>query len=334
MIQLQALQTMAMLSSATASLVASTSEPDPEFGKRVVPAEIRRALARLRLLQGVPFSYLVADAQLLPRESIRFFYLDRNWTDALVQGALSVGSVNSSDRAQIAALHRVIRDELDEEERRVRAPGGERVQQGPAGQISGFVLRSRAVSGWPGLHVRAYDRELGGADDASIPESDPRRIKLLRMERLAPAVLLVLFDGVPAVVQIEEPRQGVQFGVLLQPDAGNANLKRAVVKARSALTSNNVNENPADVVNVPFRAGTPGVLDIKALNAALMAKPGTNMGTEVDGAEFALQMLRFPYRQVFGDPAVQQAAIADVFRPSTGFTLAKLRASFSKGLQP
>lgn len=330
--QLQSAQVLSMLVQATATLSAAPSEADPQFGDRILPAEIRQALARLRLLQSVPFSYLVADAQLLPRESVRFFYLDRAWTDALVQGALSVGTVNSSDRAELAALHPAIRAEIDEEERRVRTPGGERVQQGPAGQISGFVLRSRAVSGWPGLHVRAYDRELGDADDASIPESDPRRIKLLRMERLAPAVLLVLFDGVPAVVHIEEPRQGVQFGVQLRPDAANPNRNRAVVKPRNALTAADVNQNAADVVDVPFRAGTPGVLDIKALNAALMAKAGTNMGAEVDGAEFALQMLRFPYRQVFGDPSLQPGAIDTVFRPTTKFTLAKLQASFAKGL--
>lgn len=332
--QLQAAQAMTMLVQATAGLTAAPAEDDPQFGTRIVPTEIRQALARLRLLQAVPFSYLVADAQLLPRESIRFFYLDRAWTDALVQGALSVGSVNSSDRAELSALYGPIRAEIDEEERRVRTPGGERVQQGAAGQVSGFVLRSRAVSGWPGLHVRAYDRELGAADDASIPESDPRRIKLLRMERLAPAVLLVLFDGVPAVVHIEEPRQGVQFGVLLIPDPADANRNRAAVKPRNANTSNDTNANPADVVNVPFRAGTPGVLDIKALNAALMAKPGTNMGAAVDGAEFALQMLRFPYRQVFGDPAQQPGAIGEVFRPTTKYTIAKLHASFAKGLAP
>ena len=332
--QLLAAQALSMLVQATETLTAAPAEDDAQFGPRVVPNEIRQALARLRLLQSVPFSYLVADAQLLPRESIRFFYLDRAWTDALVQGALSVGSVNSSDRAELSALYGPIRDEIDQEERRVRSPGGERVQQGAAGQVSGFVLRSRAVSGWPGLHVRAYDRELGGADDASIPESDPRRIKLLRMERLAPAVLLVLFDGVPAVVHIEEPRQGVQFGVLLRPAAGDPNRNRAVVKPRDAHTSNNTNDDPTDVADVPFRAGTPGVLDIKALNAALMAKPNTNMGADVDGAEFALQMLRFPYRQVFGDPSLQPGAIDQVFRPTVKYTIAKLQASFAKGLAP
>ena len=90
---------LAFANAKIASVVFSRQDDDPQFGDRVVPRELRGWLARLRLLQGVPFSYLVADAELLPKESIRFFYLDRAWTDALVQGALSVGTVNSSDRA-------------------------------------------------------------------------------------------------------------------------------------------------------------------------------------------------------------------------------------------
>jgi hypothetical protein len=312
-----ATQAMNFAAQAVAQIKFVPQEEDPHFGPRVVPHELRGWFARLRLLQGVPFSYLVADAQLLPRESIRFFYLDRAWTDALVQGALSVGTVNSSDRAELAALYKPVRAEIDEEERRVRLPGGEAVQQGAAGTVTGFVLRSRAVSGWPGLHVRAYDRELGQADDAAIPESDPRRMKVLRMERLAPAVLLVLFDGIPAVVHIEEPRQGIQFGVRLVGSGGDTpNTFQANIKARNAHTSNDVNADPDDVVKVPFRPGSPGVVDIRKLNQALLNTPGTNMGPAVDGAEYALQMLRFPYRQVFGDPSVSAPPKADVFRPT------------------
>ena len=330
-LNLPATMAMQFVTQSLATVKFSTQEDDAEFGKRVVPGELRGWLARLRLLQGVPFSYLVADEQLLPRESIRFFYLDRAWTDALVQGALGVGTVNSSDRAELSALYRVVRDELDEEERRVRLPGGETVQQGPAGPVTGFVLRSRAVSGWPGLHVRAYDRELGVADDAAIPESDPRRLKLLRMERLAPAVLLVLFDGIPAVVHIEEPRQGIQFGVRLSPVGGDPNHLQAGVKARNAKTALDTNANAADLVPVPFRPGSPGVIDIRKLNEALLAAPNTNMEGSVDGAEFALQMLRFPYRQVFGDPSVTGApALVDVFRPTRAFSVAKLATLFSR----
>jgi hypothetical protein len=305
---------------------------DENLGTRVVPREVARFLARLRLLEGVPFSYLAADAELLPPESIRFFYLDRAWTDALVQGALSVGTANSADRAQLESLYTFVRNEVDEEERLVRVPGGEPVQQGPAGPVTGFVLRSRAVSGWPGLHVRAYRQELGVADDASIPESDPRRVKLLRMERLAPAVLFVLFDGIPAVVHIEEPRQGIQFGVRLTP-TGVPNQFQAGVKARNAKTAEDVSPDPNVLVNVPFRQGSPGVIDLAGLNRALIQTPGTNIGPDVDGAEFALEMLRFPYRQVFGDPnAGGPTPIGLVFKPTIG--IAALKVSFEKVLNP
>ncbi len=321
-----------VLEVSTAAFVELRPEPaeeDPYLGPRVTPGEVRGFLARLRLLQGVPFAYLVPDAELLPPESIRFFYLDRAWTDALVQGALSVGTVNSADRTQLESLYETVRDEVDEEERRVRLPGGERVQQGPAGPVSGFLLRSRAVSGWPALHVRAYREELGGPDRANIPESDPRRLKLLRMERLAPAVLLVLFDGIPAVVHIEEPRQGIQFGVRLTP-AGGPNDFSAQVIARDAKTATDV--APEKRVDVPFRPGSPGVLDIKRLDDSLIKTNGTNIGPAVDGAEFALEMLRFPYRQVFGDPSIVGAPPIDaVFAPT--ISIAKLQIAFQEVLE-
>ena len=80
------------LDSASSVVVTNLTETDPDDGDHVVPGAIRRALAELRLLSSVPFSYLVPDASLLPPESMRFFYLDRNWTDALVEGVLSIGT--------------------------------------------------------------------------------------------------------------------------------------------------------------------------------------------------------------------------------------------------
>src|SRR5688500_11549088 len=129
---------------------------DPDDGDHVVPGELRRFLARLRLLYGVPFSYLVPDADLLPIESIRFFYIDRAWTDALMQGVLSVGTITTADRTQLEAVYPKIRDDVDEAERTIRRPNGEDRLQGAGGTITGFLMRSRLVSGWPNLHVRAY----------------------------------------------------------------------------------------------------------------------------------------------------------------------------------
>ena len=287
----------------------------------VVPADILRALARLRLLEGVPFSYLVPDAELTPPETIRFFYLDRNATDALVQGALSVGTVNAVDRVQLAQLYQVVRDEVDEAERLVRmkdsdAPAVDAHGRpiGIAGPITGFVLRSRLVSGWPAMHVRAYSTDTR-PDDQTIPDMDtsPDRVRLLRMERLAPAVLFVLFDGVPAVVHLEEPRSGIQFGVRLDAKA-DPSQQTAVVTVRDVLHPNNgplkVGGKPR-TVPVPFRSGSPGVINMKKLNEALVNVPGSNMTGPVDAAEYAMEMLRFPLRQVFGDTSV--APDADSF---------------------
>ena len=291
--------------SAARKYASIVTDHDPDDGDHVVPGELRRFLARLRLLHGVPFSYLVPDADLLPIESIRFFYLDRGWTDALVQGVLSIGTITTADRAQLEAVYPTLRDEVDEAERTVRRPRGEERLEGAGGTITGFLMRSRVVSGWPNLHVRAYSRDVI-ADDAltTAAESDPNRMKVLRLERLAPAVLLVLFDGVPAVVHVEEPRQGIQFGVRLDPEAPPAQ-RRAKVKVRDNATGDPVpptdDFTAANSVDVPFRPGAPGVIDLRKLRERL-ANKAPNAGGSLEPNEYALQMLRFPFRQVFGDP--------------------------------
>ena len=289
---------------------APVNEQDPDEGTHVVPRDLRHFLARLRLLHGVPFSYLVPDETLLPVESIRFFYLDRAWTDALVQGALSVGTVSTSDRAELEKVYPHIRNEVDATERKVRTPREERLLQAGSGTVTGFLLRSRAVSGWPGMHVRAYSEDVLPDDALStVAESDPRRMKVLRMERLAPAVLLVLFDGVPAVIHIEEPRQGLQFGVRppATPVPGQSSGR---AKLRSTTTGEEIPPKggapvEANSVPVPFRRGAPGVVDLKKLKGRMETKLGLAAGS-MQPHDFALQVLRFPYRQVFGDPKNQE----------------------------
>ncbi len=316
-----------------------TDVDDHSAEDRITPREVRQYLARLRLLEGLPFSNIVADSALLPIESIRFFYVDRGWTDALTQGALSVGTVNSADRAQLEQLYPAIEEEIDDEERRVRLPGGEARQKGKAGLMTGFLMRSRAVSGWPGLHVRAYRAEPADNDEEILPESHPDRLKLLRLERLAPAVLLALFDGLPQVVHVEEPKRGLQFGVSLKETA--ANTYSATIPARDVRTAKYVDSSgnqvdtaaEAKTLPVQFRPGSPGVLDLANTGRAFVADPHTGMGLdgELDGAEFALQMIRFPYRQVFGDPTVTaNDDIRAVFRPTISKEITQLAADFRK----
>lgn len=237
-------------------------------------------LARLRLVEQVPFAYLVPHAELLPPESIRFFYLNRNWTDAAMDGALSVGAITSLDRELVAAAHGALRAEVDEAERSVRQV--EDSVTGEADVITGFLLRSRAVSGWPELQVHAL--RTSGA-----------RLRFLRFERLAPAVLLVLIDGIPDRIEIEEPRQGIQFGV-------DQHSTGATAQAKDPATGVRIDDEPP--VPVPFRADAPGVVHIQALAENLndVTFDGSPLVTDVlaGSDELAIQLLQFPYQQPFG----------------------------------
>ena len=309
-------------------LVEQLNDDAPDPGPRKVPRDLRLWLGRLRLLEAVPFGQLVADASLLPPESIRFFHLDRGWTDALVEGALSVGTVTTADRAALEQVYATVRAEVDEAERLVRLPGrepGAAVPSGPAGPVTGFLLRSRMVSGWPGLHVRGY-----GADNLTLPapvEDDEvgddqdqpmRKLGLLRMERLAPAVLLALFDGLPAVVHLEEPRAGIQFGVDEAEDEDDGRA-RAEVKLRDPGTGEPF--EPPRPVPVPFRRDAPGVLHLRAL-AKRMSEAAPEIDDPLDAATFAMQMLQFPYRTVFADRTLTggpSLGFLDVFRPAIGY---------------
>ena len=269
---------------------ATATAPAPVQGEdQELPGQVARFLAHLRLLEDVPFQYLVPDSALLPPESIRFFYLDRNWSDAAVDGALAAGTFTSAERATLTARHAEIRAAVDRAERDVWADRlGSAGHDGPAEVVTGFLLRSRAVSGWPGMHVRAYR------------EGNAAPMRMLRIERLAPAVLFALIDGIPDSVVLEEPRQGIQFGVddvdgtfhvnVRDPDDGSAT---------------------GDTAAVPFRAGAPGVIDMTKLSANLLGEIG-QPDEELDSAEYALQMLQLPYQQWFGDAP---ATMPDLLRP-------------------
>lgn len=247
-------------------------------------------LARLRLLDGVPFEYLVPDAGMLQGETIRFFHLDRSWTDAAVDGALAAGAYGTRDRAAVQHAHQSIRDALDDRERTV---WGTHATTGSTAQTTGFLLRSRAVSGWPGLIVRAF----------SGTGNQQRQLQALRIERLSPSVLVALFDDEPTRLEIEEPRQGVQFGV-----QGHATVDgRWVLPVREAS-----GELGDDEVDVSFRRGSTGVVHLTELRRLLAAELGV-AAAGLTSADLAYHLLRKPYRQDFGRSSGPQPTLGDVF---------------------
>ncbi len=274
-------------------------------------------LAHLRLLVTVPFEYLVPDSRLLPDESIRFLYLDRSWTDRLVDGVVSVGKIGSREQAHHQAHATQVDTALDHAEWQVRSRQrglGDAVADSdiePGVTITGFLLRSAAVSGWPQMEVRAFDRVL----EANPTEQDMEdaRLPLLRLERLSPAVVLALFAGVPKLVWLEEPHHGVQFGV--KHEGGHV-----VVFRR---TRNGQADQTGDPVRVPLRTGGKNVVHVAKLRERLdaAARTDTDMPLQTGSAMFALEVLDLPWRQRFQSTGAHPVTVGQGGFSST-FTVA------------
>jgi hypothetical protein len=148
------------------------------------------AFERLARLRGVPFNYLVPDERMLPHESIRAFVVDCRWVKALINGAFSLGSGSAKEFAAYAT-------QAEKALQAVLAP-----------RLSGFLLRSDVVSGWPQIEVDGY---------TSIPTGDQSldtvRAPLESTVRLSRDVLMCMFTGIVRCVDIHLPPEGLHFVV-------------------------------------------------------------------------------------------------------------------------
>lgn len=263
------------------------------------PAYVAERLAELRLLHDVPFQYVVPDAALAPAESIRFFHLDEGWTDALAEGALAVDGTGDEATRGRRAFART-RDARDQAVARVRdRRRGRPATSRETGPITGFLLRSSAVARWPGMQVRAYSGSIPpDVDPDEAP--DGVRLGLLRLEQVAPSLLLALFDGVPSLVVVEEPPGGVVLGISVHQGGD----WRLPLRTREGELIEDDNEVVR--VDVPLRPGGEelGVVDVAALRDHLEEAAGSHseMPEVVSPAVLGLLLTRPPWRQRFGTP--------------------------------
>ena len=161
-------------------------------------------LVALHGLSGVPFHYLVPDTRMLPIESIRFFNLDMNWLNALADGALSIGGPRRSNfSSQMKALKQAALAAVRSRRHRIMGlpPLVAATESEAPKKLSGFLLRSAAVAGWPGMELRAFSDAAGTFE-----------LKLVRLERLTPALLFGLFEGALARVDFCQPAETLFFG--------------------------------------------------------------------------------------------------------------------------
>jgi hypothetical protein len=161
-----------------------------------MPEVVQTWFDNLALLIDLPFNYLVPDERLLPIESIRFFQVDPLWVKCLLDGAFSIGRVLAGDQNLDSILKGC----------------GQEPTSSPL--MSGLLLRSDLVSGWPGLLVD------GRGDN----------LNLVRMDRLSKNILICLFrgEGIVEAVDIYQKPETMHFV------CGDTDSKRATNSAAFA----------------------------------------------------------------------------------------------------
>lgn len=282
-----------------------------------LPTYVADFLVRLRLGERVPFHYLVPDPAMLPDESIRFFTIDDDWLDALLEGAMAIGSSGTRDvehsSAAMPAIKTAVRgavplaaavrrrhvaaQAMSDHVRGAVALAADFPDPGGTPPVTGFLLRSSLVSMWPGFSVRAFTT-------TDIPEAvDPTTldpglfVPLLRVELLSPSVLLVLFAGTPALVWLEEPHHGIQLGI-----EEDGELFVVGTTGAQVFETDEHGEDLAKKISVPMRGGpVPGVVDVAGLRAALDTahQADNRVAPQGGSAALALQLMNPPRRQRF-----------------------------------
>lgn len=150
-------------------------------------------------LANIPPHYMINDPSHLPPETIRFFAVDTNWTDVLVDGALSLANhLERSDDMIRRAIQHGIRRHLD-----TPSPG---LGRKPPIPKYGFLLRSELVTAFPDMVITTEPSQLPNEQEQLKPV-------LIRHELLDTNVMLCLFDRPPrkgtfeSVVLSQPPHQ-------------------------------------------------------------------------------------------------------------------------------
>ena len=222
------------------------------------PEQVSQWFDELLCLKHIPFHYLVPLEEMLPVNSLRFFHVDINWLECLLDGAFSVGRVTSADVSQDG-----------------HARNASHVPAAPT--YSGFLLRSPVVTGWPHLGVEAYTQALA-AGDGYLPQG-VSPTKRLRFDRLGEDVLLCLFQGEIKTVDIHEHPETIHFGV--DPGAHPSDIhdyKKVLRDKNSGI--------PGKPTNLKWKSGDKRTLCIADLAIKGQAKNSAEFGvTMIEGVE-------------------------------------------------
>ena len=243
------------------------------IGKNLrMPEALAEWLTDLRLLRHIPLAYLVPDPALLPAESIRFFNVDYNWIDRVVDGVFAAANTGTVDATFTYTMLGMIRAEIDKRISTMASENGDTSNWAHGTKpMTGMLMRSEIVRRWPDMILEAFH---------DTNENEAKRAAILRAEPISRDIYIALFAGQPQRLHIKEPFFGVRFGV----EKGQApNQKKYFVdkKGEQGQELNGQHE-------VLFDAKT------RKLNI-------TNLGTKAGNSSrmMALHLEQLPYQQVF-----------------------------------
>ncbi|MER7987687.1 hypothetical protein ABTY53_19200 [Streptomyces noursei] len=220
-------------------------------------------LDELVCLHRVPFEHLVPDPRMLPRESIRFFYVDPGWIKAAVDGALSIGVGHTLD----ADLNELARG----------------VREAPA---CGMLLHSDIVENWPDT---VYAGFRSGAE-----------VEPLRVAHYGTHVMMALFPDIVDSFAFAEPPQGLFFGF---GDLGTIELRKISGPDVGMPMGEFPADPGDDRFSRFLRPGGFDVLNVAGDGDALLtALRQAHNVAGLSSAQFTLQMVRAPQLQSFVRP--------------------------------
>tara|TARA_X000001036_G_scaffold438862_1_gene487905 strand:+ start:2431 stop:3501 length:1071 start_codon:yes stop_codon:yes gene_type:complete len=322
--------------------------------------EVKNWLARLRVLEGVPFNYIVSSEEMLPNESIRFFHIDRNWLDAMIDGALSVGMLDSrgalpsiSDEENQELKYQDLLSDLDDLEvsrEKFRVSnytsfiGKNSLPTSQA--LTGFLLRSTVVRDYPGIEVSAFDAPNVGPENDDRWARKENRIQTIRQVRLSETILLCIFSGIPTHLRIQEPGEGLRLGL----DPHNSHQCRYDLKYKN---SDGQLANGLLKIRYRCKTGDRSVLSIKDILGDIAQGNDSKLppaskwldttpsisNTVNSGGYVATQLMQFPYQQDFAYNSIRQEPYPDqsdevsVHTDSilTGYSADQAEANVSRG---
>lgn len=268
-------------------------------------SEVEQWLGRLMLLIDVPFQNIIADTRLIPTESLRFFYVDPSWLNALMDGALSIGSNTSVDMAFTEVMGEVVKAAGAGVGAQIRAgllgiepdntPG---VLPDPSKLMSGLLFRSSIVSNWPALHIIPT---YADSSTSTVP---------LRFEKIGGDMILVIFPGIPQSIVIQQPSQGLTFGVQDGESKSKFNIYLRGIgtgnfnPGKEILVNGEPNPVSFDITDSSFfRPGGSQVLSLSTIAGTLsagMQAVGALTGN-LSPSEFALQLVKTPDEVTFSN---------------------------------